>query len=218
MGLLIQNNHYKMKKSIIKIGVLFLMLVAMNMSTAQINRTLETKVADILAQLPTKDLNHCNKLMEEIIGLGTKGILQFCNMLVPAGTGNDAQARYAVQSLATYVGGKQNIIDNNLVEDAFLKALETTSNKGIKDFLINRLAFCGSNASISHLEPYLLDDQLYNSALGVLVEIGTPESSKIVLDTARKAKGDKLLAFVRALGVLRYELALGLLEQLAGSN
>ena len=93
-----------MKKAIITLGTLLLVLVVpLNMSS-QINRTLETKVADIWLKLPTKDLNHSDNLMKEIISLDMDGILQFTDMLIPLGTGNDTNARYAVQSLAVYAG------------------------------------------------------------------------------------------------------------------
>ena len=50
---------------------------------SQINRTLETKVADILAQLPTQNFEHSNKLMQDILDLDINGILQLTDMLVP---------------------------------------------------------------------------------------------------------------------------------------
>ncbi len=207
-----------MNKTIIRFGVLFLMLCTLNTTVAQINRTLETKVADILAQLPTKDLKRCNVLMEDIIALDTEGILQFCNMLVPPGTGDDTQARYAIQSLATYSGSKQSKIEDNIVENAFLTALESASNKEIKAFLINRLIFCGSSTSIPYLIKYLSNDALSNPALGVLVEVGTPEAAKVILEAAKKSDNDRLPAFIKALGTLRYQPSVNFLEGLTSSS
>ena len=56
-----------MKKTIITVGILFLIFNSFTNIYGQINRTTETAVADILAQLPTNDLEHSNKLMQEII-------------------------------------------------------------------------------------------------------------------------------------------------------
>ena len=111
------------RTTIIAISTLLLALSTINPAIGQINRTLETKVVDILAQLPTKDYTYSNKIMEEIIGLETAGILRLCDMLVPLGTGDDTKVRFAIQSLAVYSGGKKSTIENNLVENTLLKAI-----------------------------------------------------------------------------------------------
>ena len=207
-----------MKKIIINISTFILILLSVSNITGQINRTLETKVTDILAQLPTKDLSHSDKLMEEIIGLEVEGILQFCDMLVPLGTGDDTQVRFALHSLAIYSGGKQSSISDNIVENAFIKALEKTSNKEIKIFLIERLAFCGSNTSVTNLSKYLLDSELYKSVLAVLISVGTPDAAKTILSTTKNVNSNMQPAFIDALGKLRYEPAVDLLQELTTSN
>lgn len=184
----------------------------------QINRTLETKVADILAQLPTKELKHSDKLMEEIIGLGSDGILQFTNMLMPLGTGNDTKARYAIQSVAIYSGGKKGEITGGVVEQALLEALENTSNNEVKTFLMDRLMYCGSNASVVTLSSYLQNDVVHAPALAALTSIGTPEAAKAIMDVTQSASTTEQPAFVKALGRLQYEPSTVLLAQLADSD
>ena len=193
-----------MRKTIINISALFIFLCTSNILTGQINRTLETKVADILAQLPTKDLEHSDRLMEEIIGLGTEGILQFSDKLVPLGSGNDTQARYAIESVAIYSGGKTPSITGGIVENALLKALEKASDNEIKTFLIRRLMHCGSNSSVVALSNYLGDDHLFLPALATLTNIGTPEASKAIFDSMKNVDGKKLPEFIDALGALKY--------------
>lgn len=208
MGLLVKRNstsdYLKMKKTIINLSALFIFLCTSSILTGQINRTLETKVADILAQLPTKDLEHSDRLMEEIIDLGTEGILQFSDKLVPLGSGNDTQARYAIESVAIYSGGKSSKIEGDVVEEALLNALEKASDNEIKTFLIRRLMHCGSNASIAALSNYLSDDQLYQPALATLTNIGTSEAAKAILDGTKNTDGKKLPEFIDALGALKY--------------
>ena len=218
MGLLTINHSNKMKKTIITFSTFLLMLcVSLNVQ-GQINRTLETKVADILAQLPTKELKHSDKLMEEIIGLGPEGILQFTNMLVPLGTGNDTKARYAIQSVAIYSGGKKGEITGGVVEQTLLKALKSASNDEVKTFLIDRLMYCGSNASVVPVSSYLQNDVVYEPALAALTSIGTPEAAKAIMDVTQSASTTKQPAFVEALGRLQYEPSTVLLGQLTGSG
>ncbi|SDM19378.1 HEAT repeat [Kriegella aquimaris] len=222
MGLLVKRSsttdYLKMKKTIIRISALFLLLCTSNILTGQINRTLETKVADILAQLPTNDLKHSDRLMEEIIGLGTEGILQFSDKLVPLGSGNDTPARYAIESVAIYSGGKTPTITGGVVEEALLKALEKASDKEVKTFLIRRLMHCGSNASVTPLSNYLSDEQLYKPAIATLTNIGTSEAAKAIFNGTKNASGKELPEFIDALGALKYAPSEGALKENASNS
>lgn len=218
MGSLKTNYNYTMNKAIITLGTLLLVLCVPITMSGQINRTLETKVADILAQLPTKDLNHSDTLMKEIMSLNEAGILQFTDMLVPLGTGDDTSARYAVQSLAIYAGGLKSKIGDNIVEQTILKAIAKANSNEVKTFLIDRLIFCGSNTSISELNTHLKQEALFKSALSALTAIGTPEASQVVLDAAQSAKGNYQIALIDALGELRYQRAVQFLQGFGASG
>ncbi len=217
MGSLKTNYNFTMKKAIITFGTLFLILCVPFNISGQINRTLETKVADVLAQLPTKDFNHSDKLMKEIMSLGEDGILQFTDMLVPLGTGDDTSARYAIQSLAIYAGGLKSKIGDNVVEQVLLKAIAKANNDEIKTFLIDRLVLCGSNKSVNLLNTYLKGNH-FQPALSALTAIRTPEASNVILDVAKLSNGNKQIALIDALGKLRYQPAVKFLEELVASD
>ncbi len=91
-----------MKKNIFHLIAILLLTVFSTGSFAQDNRTLETKVADILAQMPTKDLVHRDRVINELIALGSEGFQKVTNLLVPPGTGDDTAVRFAVNSAARY--------------------------------------------------------------------------------------------------------------------
>lgn len=184
------------------------LLFALQVSIAQVNRTLETKVVDILAQFPTKDLAHSDRLMQELVGLETAGINKLYDRIVPLGTGDDAQARYAVHSLAVYAG-KHRI---GVVEKTLLDALEQAKNKEVKTFFIDRLAFCGSDTSVPSLGNYLLDGELYTPALATLTAIGTPNAGAIIHARAKSVDGMQKAAFLTVLGRLHYVPAIRDLE------
>jgi hypothetical protein len=207
-----------MKKTILAISTLLFTLCTIHTTIGQINRTLETKVVDILAQLPTEDYAHSDKLMEEIIGLKEAGILRFCDMLVPIGTGDDTKARFAINSLAIYSGGKNSIIEDNIVENSLLKAIESASNEEVKTFLIDRLQYCGSDSSVPVLRNYLNDDNLFTPTLATLSAIGTPIAQAVIFNAAKTALDDKKAALIEVLGKLTYQPATGLLEELSISG
>ena len=207
-----------MKKAISTISAVFLLVCTGHILTAQTNRTVETKVVDILAQLPTDDLEHSDRLMEEIIGLGEEGILGFTDKLVPLGSGNDTQARYAIESVAIYSGGQTPTIDGGIVEQTLIMALEKATDKEVKTFLMRRLMYCGSMASVEALSAYLADDQLYQPALATLTGIGSTEAAKAIFDGIQQTNSKNLPAFIDALGTLRYAPSQAQLKEYASTS
>ena len=52
------------------IAICFSLLLISNIISAQEKRTLETKVADLLARLPANDMQFSDKLMVDMLSLG----------------------------------------------------------------------------------------------------------------------------------------------------
>lgn len=181
------------------VSTLFL-LFALQVSIGQINRTLETKVVDILAQFPTKDLEHSDRLMQEMLELGSEGVQKFHERIVPLGTGNDTQARYAVHSLAVFAGKHRE----SMVENTLLDALEEKQNTEVKTFFIDCLAFCGTDTSVKILGKYLTDKELYEPALATLTVLGTQRSAEAIHSAVKSVGGIRKAAFIESLGRLRY--------------
>ncbi len=190
-----------------KIGLVILALFLMVPAFAQDNRRLETKVADVLAQFPAQNGEHTGKLMLQMIETGAPGIENFCAMVVPAGTGNDTQARMALESLAQYAGAPNHEADRKLVEGVLLNAIEKASDKDVKAFFIRRLQYCGGAESIAKLEKYLNSADLYAPALAALTSIGTEKAGETVLKNLQDKKDLQLIAMVRTLGQLKYQPA-----------
>jgi len=202
-----------------KILITFILIICVVSTTsAQINRTLETKVADILAQFPTENANHTNQLMNDILELNSEGILLFCDMLVPAGTGNDTQVRFALNSLATYSGGTAQQITKNTVEKTFLLALQKETDVEIQSFLIERLALCGSDVSATALSPYLAKPRLYNVALATITSIGTDNASEVIFEALKTSDNNIKPSLISALGKLRYMPAATYIKDLTDAN
>ncbi|PCI33312.1 MAG: hypothetical protein COB60_07775 [Flavobacteriaceae bacterium] len=207
-----------MKKTIKFLSIFLILIGSIAPINAQINRTLDTKVADILAQLPTKDLTHSNTLMQQLYDLGNPGILKICDMLVPLGTGDDTQARYAINSISVYSTSKKMTNGATIVENALLRALENSKNTEIKTFLIQRLGHCASDASIPALSKYLSNNALYSPCLTVLTSINSAKASEAIFKSSKKRKGQLQIAHIEALGELKYQPSAIFIEGLANTN
>ncbi|MDP3180316.1 MAG: hypothetical protein Q8M67_00690, partial [Bacteroidota bacterium] len=121
-----------MKNITTKLLTVFLALFLMIPAFAQDNRLLQTKVADVLAQFPAQNGEHTAKLMVQILESGAPGIAQFCDKVVASGTGDDTQARMALESLAQFAGAPNHEKDRKVVESALLAAIEKASDKEVK--------------------------------------------------------------------------------------
>lgn len=206
-----------MIKRITKILIVFLALFLTIPSFAQDNRRLETKVADALAQFPAQNGDHTAKLMAEILSTGASGIAQFCDRIVPPGTGDDTQARMALESLAQYAGAPNRETERKLVESSILAALQKATDKEVKAFFIRRLQYCGGAETVAAMETYLNSADLYEPALAALYSIGTPDAAKLILKAAQDKKDQQLLSMVKELGMMKYQPAESFLIELTKS-
>ena len=195
--------------------ILFLMLVGPKISLfGQANRTLETKVADILAQYPTKSNEYADKLSQKIIDLGESGISQFTDMLVPLGQGNDTQVRYALESLSRFAARPGHESDRKLVENSLLKGIKTVSNNEIKSFLIRRLYYCASDVSLKTLGGLISNETYASAVIGVVIAIGTDKAGETLLNNINNSNTKIKQQVIKALGDIKYKQALSALTEL----
>jgi hypothetical protein len=119
-------------------NILVMVLVTFTMSfTAQAQdvRLLSTRIADVLAQMPARDLAQRDRAVYEMIQLGEAGLPEITKLIVAPGTGDDTNARYALNALALVLGEGQHEEARMMVSNQFLQALEKATNKEVKILL-----------------------------------------------------------------------------------
>ncbi|BDD12286.1 hypothetical protein FUAX_47180 (plasmid) [Fulvitalea axinellae] len=169
---------------------------------AQDRRTTETKVVDILAQMPAEKADQCAKLMKELTELQQEHnvLPKLFDMLTTPGTGNDLSARYAVNALARYIGEQDDEADRLAISQAFIKALGTENETEVKDFLIRQIRYIGEGEAIASLSGYLTDERLHFPAAQALKHVGTPEAEAAVLKAAQASTGKIRINLIEVLG------------------
>jgi len=207
-----------MKKLFKYILLAFLCFWVATGSQAQDNRTLTTKVADILAQFPANNVKYSDQLVQQIIDLGEPGITGFCNMIVPPGTGDDTQARFAIESLAVYSGAPNREQARELVTKTLLDAISRATDKEVKSFFIRRLKFCGKDECVAPLAGLLNNEEVSGPAVAVLTSIGTEKAAAAMLTALDGASGTTQTELIKALGILKYKPAVSALTKLAASQ
>ena len=129
------NRIYKM--------VLLLLSINFFALQAQDNRTTQTIVADVLAQMPAKNQADYNKQMKDLTSTGEEGILTLIRMLNASGQGSNVMVEYALSGLTNYVSGLQSEQIKQTTIGAFQKAVAVASIAEIKFFLQTQLQTLG---------------------------------------------------------------------------
>lgn len=174
-------------------------------SFAQDNRTLDTKVADILAQMPTKNLSHLNKAMNEIVEMGDAGFQKLAQQLTPAGVGDDTAVRFAINSLARYSSDLEHCKARAFTEENLLDALKKQTDVEVKTFLLNQLNLVAGEKTIAEISPLLSDADLCEPATQTLLSINEKVAAKEFVAALSKVEGKCKATLVRALGELKCE-------------
>jgi HEAT repeat protein len=171
-------------------------------------RTTETKIADLLAQMPAENQDHLNSLMNSMADLGEDGLFQMAGMLTSSDRGNDASVRFAMGGFSKFVTGAGQENKRQLCVRAWCRALEAAGDPGIKSFIIAQIQQAGDAMAVPFLEKYLRDESLSDPAARALVTIGTPEAGQVLLNALGNTKGIARISIVEALGDLGFSAAI----------
>ncbi|MCX6335030.1 MAG: DUF1080 domain-containing protein [Bacteroidia bacterium] len=170
-------------RNIFLAALAFLMISASSFS--QDKRTLETKVADLVAQLPTNDLQYLDKLMGDMLALGEEVQTKICDQIIPAGTGDDTKYRFAVESFSRYLSqtGKEN--DRLNWEKICISIVSRKIDPGVKDFFIEQLQLVGSDRTAEAMKMFLSDTKNCTSAISALSAIGGKTAEHILAESLK---------------------------------
>lgn len=203
-------------KTLYRLLILSLILGIAWSADAQDRRTLETKVADILAQMPTHDYAHRDRLMLEMISLGETGLNQFTGMVVAPGTGDDTHVRFALGNLSHFIGKGNMEESRKMVSEVFMGAIEGTEDNSVKSFFFYHLNFFGKDEIVPLATKYLNDNQLAESAVAFLESCGTHTATHAMIDALPELSETNKVLSVMAIGKSGVSCALesvtGLLE------
>ncbi|WP_462318622.1 HEAT repeat domain-containing protein, partial [Marinilabilia sp.] len=182
------------------IWLLLLAVLVINPATAQDNRTLETKIADLLVQMPVDDAEHRDRLMEEMLALDKEGMTIICDRVTPPGDGDDTRARFAVGSLSKYLSQPGHESDQVQWEVILLGALENVEDRDVKAFFIRNLEFAGTEKSLEKLAAYIDSPDLAAPAIKTMLLIDKKAAAEIFSEKLPDASEDVAVMLIKGLG------------------
>jgi HEAT repeat protein len=196
---------------------LYLILIT-TVSFSQDKRTTETKVADLLARLPSNDQQFTNKLMTDMLSLGESGLRQVCNQIVSTGKGDDTRARYAVVSLSRYLSVKNVGNAKDIWENICINFATEQSDFGVKDFFMKQLQQFGGTKSAEAMRVYLTSKELCNPALAVISATGGKSSESILAESLKDKDLQCPAAVMNTLALISSQKAVNEYVTWAGTN
>jgi hypothetical protein len=193
---------------IIKISLisLFLLLVSI-VSYPQDKRTTETKVADLLARLPANDVQNTDKLMGDMLLLGESGLRQICDKIIPAGTGDNTGARYAVESFTRFLSDKAREDNKTIWEKICISYAIGQKDIGVKDFFMKQLQLIGSDASVEAMKIYLLNKELCEPAVAVISAAGGKTAETILAGSLKEMNLPCASSVMNSLALIKSQTA-----------
>ena len=184
----------------------------------QDQRTLTTRIADLLAQMPAKNEEQLNAAMDEIAAMGEKGLVEMAGMLSAPGEGDNSLLEYAIGGFSFYVNqpGKEDW--RAMSVEAYCQALDNVENNENKAFFIKQLQLVGKADAVSCLEGYLDNEYLCGYAARALISIDAPDAKSALLQALQGAQSFCQLSLVEALGDSHYVEAAAAIAPLATSE
>jgi len=194
------------------------LLATQAMAQLDKNRTLSTRIADLLAQVPADNAANLKKNMEELAELGKPGIVQIASMLTPAGKGDNSKIQYALGGFTYSATQAGKEAWRKMAAEAYGEALSKVNDPDSKNFLIYQLQTVGKDESVDVLKSYLGDQRLSGPAARALARIGTPSAGAALLQALNGATGGIQISVTEALGESRYKEAAAAIEKTAVST
>jgi HEAT repeat protein/predicted GNAT family N-acyltransferase len=199
-----------------KLVVLFALLLLANPLAAQDKRTLETKVADLLVQVPANDQQKLNEQMQSMLLMEEAGLQMIMDLVIPPGTGDDTKARMAIESLSRYLSQPDK--ESLQWEAMILKEIENRENPYVKSYFISQLNYFGSDASIAHLTPYLTDPKLQDPVIRAIRDIYPEKAADLFADRLQSCEDRTQIALVNAIKNIGNSRHADAVASLAGSD
>lgn len=202
--LIINNKEMKIKTIILACLTL---LVVSGTTYSQDRRTLQTRIADLLARFPANDLAYTDQLMGEMFALGDEGLKMICDQIILAGTGDDTRARFAVESLSRFLSQKGKETERTSWEKLCIAYATSQKENGVKDFFMKQLQTVGGDATVDALKSYLGDKEMCYPALAAIQAAGGTKAEVILAEALRNRQLPCAAAVMNTLASMKSKLA-----------
>lgn len=198
--------------------LLILIYIPCTIIMAQDQRTLSTRVADLLLKLPAEDADQLKIYMQEIGEMGENGLVAMVEMLSAPGEGDNSQLEYAIGGFTFYASqpGMENW--RQMAEAAYCRTLPNLKDKNNQAFVISQLEKIGGAGAVDCMQGFLKEEGLCDPAARALAQINSPNAHEALLKALGTAQGSCRIPLINALGYSRHAGAVSAITPLIGDG
>jgi HEAT repeat protein len=162
--------------ALIAVAALLLQLNVRGQDTGRLAARLDT----LLAGLPADNSELTSGIMEEILSLGEEGTALLCSRIVPAGTGDDLRARYAVASLTATLTAESGKSRKRAWERQVIRFMRQSSDREVTAFFMKQLNLIGSDEAVVAMADYVIIPGLCEDAVMVLQAVDSQSAAELL--------------------------------------
>lgn len=196
-----------------KISFIIISVLLSLVAYAQDVRTLDTKVADILARMPAYNEDALAKQLQDFGKLAPDGWDMVCGQLVAPGTGDDTRARFLLESFSRYLSGKKENEEAASWEQHVIKYAKAATNIDLFRFWCHQMEIFGSGASADFAASFLTDREKGEAAVAVFAAVKPEGAEDILLNALKNKEINNAAAIMNTLASWNYN---GPVEELVG--
>ncbi len=182
----------------------FLICLGCQLAVAQgtDQRTLSTKIADLLNRFPADEKSILENNMQQMASLGREGITEMALMLSEGG--DNEKLEYALSGFAFYASEPDRADLARMTVQAFGKAIDQLDYVEGQAFLIRQLQWVGKEDAAPFLEGYLHHDELAGTAARVLDNIASSSAEQaLILALKTSESSSQVKHYIAALGDMK---------------
>ncbi len=193
---------------ITRISLSSFLLILLSLSAyPQDQRTLQTKVADLLARLPANDNTLLEKLMIDMSSLGEEGLRMITGQIIPATAGDDTKNRFASESYSRFLTSKGHEKERLQWEKICIEHAKNNKDNTVKDFFMKQLQLVGGAASVDAMKEFLTSKEVCEPALAVILASGAGNAEATLAESLKNRELPCAAAVMNALALMKSDIA-----------
>jgi len=175
-----------------------LLLPNLNAQEKKDERTVTTRIADLLAELPAKNTNQFNRNMNDITQLGVDG---YQTLIIGLNSkDNESVLTYGINGFSGYASQPGKNDSRKIAVNAYRKALSSLTGVQHKAFILSQFDVIGNDEAVPEIAQFLTNEALADAASRALAKINTDLSKNTLLKALSSASGRAKLSVIAALG------------------
>lgn len=172
----------KVSGNIFKVLIFTLLTLVSARISAQISASDKVVADSILRAMPEADNGAVVASMTRLSSLGEEAMGYICSLIIPAGSGDDTAARYAVSSMTSFLSGYGDPDLMSLWERVCLRFTVEATDREVRSFFIRQLGICGSDMTVSAMSPFLNDSLVCSDVVMTLQSIGSDSALSLLAE------------------------------------